>query len=335
MNPRGEEPSIFRLRVLEKLFNESAIKEAENDDEKPAKPLKIFATTVVSNKWFERFILVIIIANAIITGCQTSNFLERNIGLLMDVLDVCFLAIFVIEILMKWTSDWKNYWPDNWNRFDFIIVAASLIAFIVEVLIGGGDQNISKILSVIRSLRVLRILKLMSGLQVVVNTFLQSLLDIANIAILTLIIVFIFAVVGVQLFKEKLPEFYGDLWLSMYTLWIFLTQDGWFTIFKTYEEKSEAFPFGFALYIVLFIGLAAWVFMNVVSGVTTVNWQIFVSEMKIAERKREALMNPGDFDSDQVVPTRTIEKVNPMLWNLQKPREIVKVENMTVNKFQK
>ena len=42
-------------------------------------------------------------------------------------LDKFFLTVFIMEILIKWYHDFFGFWKVNWNIFDFIIVAASLL----------------------------------------------------------------------------------------------------------------------------------------------------------------------------------------------------------------
>lgn len=42
-------------------------------------------------------------------------------------LDKIFLTVFIMEILIKWYHDFFGFWKVNWNIFDFVIVAASLL----------------------------------------------------------------------------------------------------------------------------------------------------------------------------------------------------------------
>lgn len=52
---------------------------------------------------------------------------EENYGSIFMALDKFFLTVFIMEILIKWYHDFFGFWKVNWNIFDFIIVAASLL----------------------------------------------------------------------------------------------------------------------------------------------------------------------------------------------------------------
>ena len=52
---------------------------------------------------------------------------EENYGSVFMALDKFFLTVFIMEILIKWYHDFFSFWKVNWNIFDFIIVAASLL----------------------------------------------------------------------------------------------------------------------------------------------------------------------------------------------------------------
>ena len=52
---------------------------------------------------------------------------EDNYGAIFLALDKFFLTVFVLEILVKWYSDFFGFWTTGWNIFDFVIVAASIL----------------------------------------------------------------------------------------------------------------------------------------------------------------------------------------------------------------
>lgn len=62
---------------------------------------------------------------------------EENYGSVFMALDKFFLTVFIMEILIKWYHDFFGFWKVNWNIFDFIIVAASLLGPSKK---GNGDN---------------------------------------------------------------------------------------------------------------------------------------------------------------------------------------------------
>jgi cation channel sperm-associated protein 4 len=61
----------------------------------------------------------------------------------------------------------------------------------------------------------------------VMQTILRSVPDMANIVVLLLLVNFIFCVIGIDMFSEQVPKFFGDIPTCMFTLFIAMTQDGW------------------------------------------------------------------------------------------------------------
>jgi len=67
-------------------------------------------------------------------------------------------------------------------------------------------------------------------LQMVMQTILRSVPDMTNIVVLLLLVNFIFCVIGIDMFSEKAPEYFGDMGKCMFTLFVAMTQDGWYVV---------------------------------------------------------------------------------------------------------
>jgi voltage-gated sodium channel len=69
-----------------------------------------------------------------------------------------------------------------------------------------------------------------AGMQIVVTTIAESVPNMANIAILLGILMYIYSVVGVALFQDIAPDEFGSLGKTMFTLFITFTQIGIHTL---------------------------------------------------------------------------------------------------------
>lgn len=47
---------------------------------------------------------------------------------MLQMCDLIFLTIFVVEILLKWYHGFFLYWKSGWNVFDFVVVGISLLS---------------------------------------------------------------------------------------------------------------------------------------------------------------------------------------------------------------
>mmetsp|Transcript_6096 Transcript_6096/g.8197 ORF Transcript_6096/g.8197 Transcript_6096/m.8197 type:complete len:125 (-) Transcript_6096:229-603(-) len=107
----------------------------------------------------------------------------------------------------------KNYSRDKFNVFDGLIVVVSLIDFTLDLTVDMGDSD--GIMSAFRALRLLRVVKLArhwQAFQEILKTMISSLVDIANFSLLLLLMIFIFALLGMELFSfSAYEDSNGDL----------------------------------------------------------------------------------------------------------------------------
>ncbi|CAB0011622.1 unnamed protein product [Nesidiocoris tenuis] len=127
---------------------------------------------------------------------------------ILDVLNVVFSIVFAMEFVFKLAAfRFKNYFGDAWNVFDFIIVLGSFIDIIYSEL-NPGSNLIS--INFFRLFRVMRLVKLLSrgeGIRTLLWTFIKSFQALPYVALLIVMLFFIYAVIGMQVFgKIKLDK---------------------------------------------------------------------------------------------------------------------------------
>ncbi|MDH5785689.1 MAG: ion transporter [Chromatiales bacterium] len=207
-----------------------------------------------AGQWIEstavqKFIIVLIVINAVILGMQTSPSLEESIGVQLNLADQAILAVFVFEIAVKLYAFGLGFFKRAWNNFDFIIVGIALVP-------ASGP------LAVLRALRVLRVLRMISmvpRLRFVVEALLHAIPGISSIAALMLLIFYVFAVMATSIFGEAFPEWFGNIGASMYTLFQVMTLESW--SMGIVRPVMEVYPYAW-LYFVPFILIATFTMLN-------------------------------------------------------------------------
>ncbi len=172
---------------------------------------------VVEASWFQKFIIGVIIVNAIGLGLETIPFVNEEIGRLLWLIDHAALVIFCIEISAKLIVYRLAYFKDPWNIFDFTIVAIALLP------VSGG-------LSVMRALRILRALRIVSvvpAMRRVVEGLLLAIPSLGAVIALLSILFYICAVMATKLFGQDFDELFGNLGRSLFTLFQIMTLEGW------------------------------------------------------------------------------------------------------------
>ena len=209
-----------------------------------------------SNKLFETFIIVIIITSALLVGAKTyeiSPFILSAIGWL----DFGVTVIFVIEITVRFLGEEnkRNFFKQGWNIFDTIIVVVSLIPI--------NDSEMVLVARLVRVFRVLRMVSIIPELRFLLNSLLIALPRLGYVAALLFIIFYIYAAVGSLLFEDINPTLWGDIAISMLTLFRVMTFEDWTDVMY---ETMEIYPISWIFYI-SFIFLTAFAFLNMVIGI--------------------------------------------------------------------
>jgi len=229
--------------------------------------------SLVENPLFERFIISLIIINAIVLGMETSKGIMASIGPVLIFTDKIILAIFVIEILLRLYADFKGFWRNPWRLFDFAVVVIALIPT-------------TGALSVLRAFRILRILRLVSSvgaIRRVVSGLLQALPGMGSIVLLLGLIFYIFAVIATKLFGETFPEWFGSIGESSYTLFQIMTLESW--SMGIVRPVMEQHPYAWILF-VPFIIVTAFAVLNLFIGVIVDAMQSEHEADAHAERER-------------------------------------------------
>lgn len=219
----------------------------------------------------QRSIVALILINALTLGLETSQALMARYGVLLHGIDRLILAVFVVEILLKLYAHGLGFFRRAWNVFDFVVVGIALVP-------ASGP------LAVLRALRVLRVLRLVSmvpRLRFVVEALLKALPGISSIAVLMLILFYVFAVMATGLFGPNFPEWFGDIGASMYTLFQVMTLESW--SMGIVRPLMAEHPYAWAFF-VPFILLATFTMLNLFIGIIVDTMQTLHDEQIETDR---------------------------------------------------
>ncbi|XP_054846939.1 sodium channel protein type 5 subunit alpha-like [Eublepharis macularius] len=126
-----------------------------------------------------------------------------------------FAGIFTAEMVLKIIAmDPYHYFQQRSNIFDSVIVFLSLVELLIPKETAKGKSRGKGSLTVLRSLRLLRVFKLAKSwptLNTLIKIILNSVDALGNLTLVLAIIVFIFAVVGMQLFGSSYRKKYGNV----------------------------------------------------------------------------------------------------------------------------
>lgn len=244
----------------------------------------------------QRFIVIVILINAVILGLETSASAMARWGTALLVLDKLCLAVFLIEIVIKWIAYRGRFWRSGWNVFDFLVVA-------VAVVPGAGPW------AVLRSLRVLRVLRLLTvvpSLRKVVAAFLHSIPGLGGVVMVMAIFFYTAGVLATRLFGDAYPDWFGSLGKSLYTLFQVMTLESW--SMGIVRPVMESHPWAWAFF-VPFIVIATFTILNLFIGiiVSTMQELSMIPETQPASPELAELLER--MEADLKVLRSTVERL--------------------------
>jgi voltage-gated sodium channel len=213
----------------------------------------------------QRFIIVLILVNAVLLGLETWPAAMAAAGGPIVWLDTAILGIFVIEIALRLYVHGRAFWRDPWSVFDFLVVAIAL----------APATGQFAVLRALRVLRVLRLLTVVPAMRRVVGALLAAIPGLGSIALVLMVIYYVFAVISTNLFAAIYPEWFGNIGRSLYTLFQIMTLESW--SMGIARPVMEQFPYAWAFFIP-FILVATFTMLNlfiaiIVNAMQTVSQQ--------------------------------------------------------------
>nr|WP_172838774.1 ion transporter [Solemya velesiana gill symbiont] len=209
-----------------------------------------------NNKFFEYFVIAVIISSALIIGAKTYP-ISPGILELFQVLDFAVTLFFLTEIIIRMVAekDLKSFFSKGWNLFDFIIVVASLVPV--------DESEMALLGRLLRIFRVLRLVSVIPELRVMLNAFVKAIPRMGYVSLLMFIIFYIYAAMGSMFFNEINPELWDNISIAMLTLFRVATFEDWTDVM--YETMS-VYPLSWIFYL-SFIFMVAFVFLNMMIGI--------------------------------------------------------------------
>ena len=263
--------------------------------------LKLFCKKLTDARWFEWVITAVILVNSILIGVETYTASE-TIALIQKTI----LGIFTLEIIARFIAavSVKEFFKSGWNVFDLTLV---LIGYIPENMVANASMLMA--LRVLRVFRVLRLLRAAKEIKVMITVLVKSMSALFYNVVLFVIFVYLFAIIGVSVFKlpdpDKLtgedkvhyeqlmeiappaptcsPDPYGSVHEAMFTLFRALTGEDWtdlrynLVLASEYKLISVAPTFVTGFHVIWFI-LSAFLLLNLVVGAIVNNYQAAIEE---------------------------------------------------------
>ena len=270
--------------------------------------MKEFCRRLTNSPVFEIIIVAVILVNSVLIGVETYH-TSHTIKIIQHII----LGIFTFEIVVRFIArkDTKSFFASGWNNFDVFLV---LISYVPETLFANASMVMA--LRVLRVFRVLRLLRTSKEIKLIISVLMKSFSALMYNGIFFFIFLYLFAIIGVSLFRlpdpatlspdmqqvytqfmveapnapEISPDPYGTLAEAMFTLFRALTGEDWTDLRYNLVHASDVKlisipPWIVTTFHVIWFILSAFLLLNLVVGAIVNNYPIIMEETR---RKEEA-----------------------------------------------
>ncbi|XP_054834792.1 voltage-dependent T-type calcium channel subunit alpha-1G isoform X2 [Eublepharis macularius] len=273
-----------RLRRLEKKRRKAQCKPYYSDYSR----FRLLIHQMCTTHYLDLFITGVIGLNVITMAME--HYQQPKV--LDEALKICnyiFTIIFVMESVFKLIAfGFRRFFQDRWNQLDLAIVLLSIMGITLEEIEVNAslpiNPTIIRIMRVLRIARVLKLLKMAVGMRALLDTVMQALPQVGNLGLLFMLLFFIFAALGVELFGDLECDdthpceglgrhaTFRNFGMAFLTLFRVSTGDNWNGIMKDTlrdcDEESTCYNTVISpIYFVSFVLTAQFVLVNVVIAV--------------------------------------------------------------------
>ena len=221
--------------------------------------------------------IAIFINTAVIFSLYFPNLRENE---LLVQIDHFFVVFFLVEAVVKlFTFKPRRYFASKWNWFDFVIVIVSLPSLFMAYL-PIPDTSSLLLLRVFRLTRLFRLMKFVPHLSMILSGLGRAARASVFVLLVLLFFNLVLAILSCHLYRDIVPEYFGDPLIASYTVFQLFTVEGWNEVSdivaqNTYGDLYSGFSRFFFVLIVLIGGIF---------GLSLAN-AVFVDEMTMDNNK--------------------------------------------------
>uniref|UniRef100_A0AAY4EDL1 Voltage-dependent T-type calcium channel subunit alpha n=1 Tax=Denticeps clupeoides TaxID=299321 RepID=A0AAY4EDL1_9TELE len=253
--------------------------------------MRLLVHSLCTSHYLDLFITLIICLNVVTMSLEHYS-QPQSLETALKYCNYVFSTTFVVEAVLKLVAfGFRRFFKDRWNQLDLAIVLLSVMGITLEEIeINASlpiNPTIIRIMRVLRIARVLKLLKMATGMRALLDTVVQALPQVGNLGLLFMLLFFIYAALGVELFGELVCNedypcegmsrhaTFENFGMAFLTLFQVSTGDNWNGIMK--DTLRECPPGQYncnpslqiisPMYFVSFVLTAQFVLINVVVAV--------------------------------------------------------------------
>ncbi|XP_037684693.1 sodium channel protein type 11 subunit alpha [Choloepus didactylus] len=302
---------IFMTDEQKKYYN--AMKKLGS--KKPQKPIprplnkcQGLVFDLVTNQVFDMVIIVFIVLNMVCMMVESDG-QSKATKVILEHLNLTFVVIFAVECLIKIFALRQYYFTNGWNLFDCVVVVLSIVSAIISALEHQEQipfpPTLFRIVRLARIGRILRLVRAARGIRTLLFALMMSLPSLFNIGLLLFLVMFIYAIFGMNCFSKVAPEAgiddifnFQNFVNSMLCLFQITTSAGWDALLSPMLQPKDSGNPNFESHYLRVIAITYFVSYIIISFLIVVNMYIAVilENFNTATEESEDPLGEDDFE---------------------------------------
>ena len=265
------------------------------------------AVVKVTRKFYT-FCNLLIVLNALAFGLLTDISIADRIGPELESFCDLSILIFIVELMIRLSLEKGRFFTGRnryWNWFDTIIVVLSSAAQLGTF----SSFRVFRIFRVFRQLNILRVVRSADKLKLIVEAIFNAIPGMLWTTILFVIIMYTYALLGSTFFGNEFPDWFGNVWRSMYSLFQIMTLESW--SMGIARPVMDIYPAAW-VYFVTYVLIASYVILNIVVALVVSSLQEVTAKN---EAKKSQMLSRDALREEMEKLQRQIDVVNDMLKN--------------------
>jgi voltage-gated sodium channel len=185
---------------------------------------------------------LVIVACVVVLGIEAS--MHNQVSSLLYAFDIAFVAYFTLEIAYRviQRKEWRSQNSELlfWFWFDFAVTASCLVALLLPFI---EHPILLAVLRILRILRLFRIFSIFKQIRYIEKKILSTIETVVIFGFFSLLIVYVYAVVGMNLFSfQRMGNMnFESLYEAMVSMFVLITND-WADAWRTVRNENTSLP---------------------------------------------------------------------------------------------
>lgn len=240
----------------------------------------------------DTFMNILIVLNALAFGLMT----DRQFADIHEPLNqFCnfSLILFVVELIIKLAYHRSEFFTGaarGWNIFDMAIIVMSCMASFSFF----SSVRVFRIFRVFRQLNILRLIPSAGQLKIIIEALIASLPGVGWTSAFFLIIIYTYALLGTTFFGVDFPDYFGDVWKAVLTLFQVMTLDSWSECVA--RPVISLYPYAW-IFFVTYVVFSAFIILNIIVALVVSS----LEEVKTKNSRKNDNLPDADVETQNLV----------------------------------